>query len=251
MDIDKFTSNVDQPRLLVVSGAGLSRPSGVPTFRDSPDGLWNNHRLEVVCWAENFDQYYDTVHEFYSDRRKDLARVSPNAAHEFLNEMEFLLGDDRFLHMTANVDDLVERHGGTAMHLHGYLPEIVTDWKTNPKVVDIGYTEYKPAPGSVDRPNVVMFGDYYRYENGLKKPVYGDRNHVLGWMNSDDIIIVIGSSDTVIEWSVLAGWGTPSRVMNVNPIKHDRDHAFNQNVYKGVVEAIPEMRAFIEEHLGV
>lgn len=251
MDIDKFTSNTNQSRLLVVSGAGLSRESGICTFRDSPDGMWNHHKLEVVCSADSFDENYETVHEFYSLRRQELGKVKPNAAHEFLNEMEFILGDDRFLHMTANVDDLIERHGGSAMHLHGYLPEIVKDWKANPTVHDIGYTNYVPPKGSVDRPNVVMFGDYYRYENGIKKPVYGDRNHILGWMNSDDIIIVIGSSDTVIEWSCLAGWGTPSRTMNVNPLRHDRDHAFSTNIYKGAVAAIPDMRKFIEEHLGI
>lgn len=248
MDIDRFTSNEDSPRILVCSGAGLSRESGICTFRDSPDGLWENFDLNVVCNAETFDDNYDEVHRFYNARRKDLGRVGPNRMHEYLNELEFTLGDDRFLHMTANVDDLIERHGGSAMHLHGTLTEVVQDWKTNdPKVLDIGYTDYVPRPG-IDRPNVVMFGDFYRYENGIRKGVYTDRNHVLAHMRSEDLVIVIGSSDSVIMWSQLVGWG-PSYSVNINPMQHEYDHAFSKNIYKGAQASLPELKEIVSKYL--
>jgi len=107
-------------KVVVLTGAGISAESGVPTFR-GPDGLWEGHRVEDVATPEAFDADPTTVHRFYDARRAALSRVRPNAAHTALAELERLLGDDLFL-VTQNIDDLHERSGSRRVHhMHGEL----------------------------------------------------------------------------------------------------------------------------------
>src|SRR6478609_3793076 len=80
-------------RIVVLTGAGVSAESGVPTFRDA-DGLWEGHRVEDVATPEAYDYRPSMVHQFYDARRAALAGVEPNAAHRALAELESALGDD-------------------------------------------------------------------------------------------------------------------------------------------------------------
>jgi NAD-dependent deacetylase len=108
------------PRIVVLTGAGVSAESGVPTFRDS-GGLWEDHRIEDVATPEGFERDPDTVLRFYDDRRRALAGVEPNAAHRALARLEGALGE-RLLVVTQNVDDLHERAGSSlVVHMHGEL----------------------------------------------------------------------------------------------------------------------------------
>src|SRR5436189_1632162 len=91
-------------RIFVLTGAGISAESGVPTFRDA-DGLWYQHRIEDVATPEGFARDPKLVWRFYSERRKQLPGVKPNPAHEALARLpESVL-------CTQNVDDLDERAG--------------------------------------------------------------------------------------------------------------------------------------------
>ncbi len=108
------------PRVVVLTGAGISAESGVPTFRDA-DGLWEGHRVEDVATPEAFDADPQTVHQFYDARRAALGTVVPNAAHTALADLEQHLGDDLLL-VTQNIDDLHERAGSKrVVHMHGEL----------------------------------------------------------------------------------------------------------------------------------
>src|SRR5689334_22718516 len=105
-------------RIVVLTGAGISAESGVPTFRDA-GGLWEDHRVEDVATPEAFEHDPDTVQRFYDARRRALASVHPNAAHRALARLEAELGDD-VLVVTQNVDDLHERAGTrNLVHMHG------------------------------------------------------------------------------------------------------------------------------------
>src|SRR5581483_11112125 len=107
-------------RVFVLTGAGISAESGVPTFRDA-DGLWERHRVEDVATPEAFDRDPRLVWKFYSDRRRQAAQVEPNSAHVALAELERFLGDRLFL-CTQNVDPLHERAGSARVHhMHGEL----------------------------------------------------------------------------------------------------------------------------------
>lgn len=104
----------------MLTGAGISAESGLPTFRDSA-GLWEGHRPEEVATPEAFAADPDRVLRFYDLRRQMLARVEPNPAHHALARLEEALGPDLFL-VTQNVDDLHERAGSRQVHhLHGRL----------------------------------------------------------------------------------------------------------------------------------
>ena len=107
-------------RVVVLTGAGISAESGVPTFRDA-GGLWKGHRVEDVATPEAYAAQPAVVHAFYDGRRAALAGVEPNAAHRALARLEDALGDG-LLVVTQNVDDLHERAGSTRVeHMHGEL----------------------------------------------------------------------------------------------------------------------------------
>jgi len=107
-------------RIVVLTGAGISAESGVPTFRDA-GGLWEGHRVEDVATPEAFDRDPETVLRFYDARRRALSGVQPNAAHRALARLEATAGID-LLTVTQNVDDLHERAGSLSLiHMHGEL----------------------------------------------------------------------------------------------------------------------------------
>lgn len=110
------------PDLVVLTGAGISRESGLATFRDA-DGIWAQVRLEDVATPEAFARDPVRVHEFYNARRAQLAaaEVVPNAAHVALADLE-RRWPGAFLLVTQNIDDLHERAGSRrVIHMHGEL----------------------------------------------------------------------------------------------------------------------------------
>src|SRR6187549_1144093 len=90
--------------LLVLTGAGISAESGVPTFRDA-NGLWQGHAVEDVASPAGFARDPLMVWRFYSERRANMEGVVPNDGHRALALAEQRLGD-RFLLVTQNVDGL-------------------------------------------------------------------------------------------------------------------------------------------------
>ena len=110
----------DDTRLLVLTGAGVSAESGVPTFRDA-NGLWENHPIEKVATPEGFQQDPRLVWRFYSERRRKARDVRPNPGHAALAAAEAKMGD-RFLLVTQNVDGLHRRAGSIRLiEIHGNL----------------------------------------------------------------------------------------------------------------------------------
>ena len=149
------------PRVVVLTGAGISAESGVPTFRDA-GGLWEGHRVEDVATPEAFERDPETVQRFYDARRRAVASVAPNPAHVALARLETELGDD-LLVVTQNIDDLHERAGSRkVLHLHG---EILKSRSTlDPTLIyPIRGSEIrlgdKCEKGSQLRPHIVWFGE--------------------------------------------------------------------------------------------
>jgi NAD-dependent deacetylase len=109
-------------RLLVLTGAGVSAESGVPTFRDA-NGLWESHPIEKVATPEGFDEDPGLVWRFYSERRRKAQAVAPNPGHLALVEAEKCMRD-HFLLVTQNVDGLHRRAGSERLvEMHGSLFE--------------------------------------------------------------------------------------------------------------------------------
>ena len=101
---------MEKPRVLVLTGAGISAESGIRTFR-AADGLWEEHRVEDVATPEGFSRNPELVQSFYNARRRQLQQpeIQPNAAHIALAKLEAELGD-RFLLVTQNIDNLLRPH---------------------------------------------------------------------------------------------------------------------------------------------
>ncbi|MFN9800500.1 MAG: SIR2 family NAD-dependent protein deacylase [Bacteroidota bacterium] len=104
--------------LVVLSGAGMSAESGIPTFRGA-DGTWENHRIQDVATPEAWAVNPQLVLRFYNERRKRLLEVGPNEGHHILASLE---AHFRVHIVTQNVDNLHERAGSSSiLHLHGEL----------------------------------------------------------------------------------------------------------------------------------
>lgn len=146
-------------KLVVLTGAGISAESGIPTFRDS-NGLWEGYDVSEVATPEGWAKNPALVLEFYNQRRKRALEVKPNRGHEVLAELQDYF--DMTI-ITQNVDDLHERAGSkNVIHLHGSLFESrstlderlvypIEGWEL--KIGD------KCEKGSQLRPNIVWFGE--------------------------------------------------------------------------------------------
>lgn len=111
--------------IVILTGAGISKESGLDTFRDA-GGVWSCFRLEDVATPEGFARDPGQVHQFYNDRRRGLAdpAVVPNPAHEALVRLEQTWPGDVLL-VTQNIDDLHGRAGSrNLIHMHGELLKV-------------------------------------------------------------------------------------------------------------------------------
>jgi NAD-dependent deacetylase len=179
-------------KVVIFTGAGISKESGVDTFRDAVDGLWENHKIEDVCTLGGWRKDREKVLNFYNDRRRQMPTVEPNDAHKALVKLaEF---NDVTI-VTQNVDDLHERAGSTnIVHLHGELTKARGSFGNgNPlqimnPVYDIGYEDIKigdkcEATDSQLRPHIVWFGEY-PFEVYKAKKAFEEA----------DIVIIVGTS---------------------------------------------------------
>ncbi len=151
--------------LVVMTGAGISADSGVRTFRDS-QGLWEGQRPEDVATPEAWARDPALVWRFYQERRAQLATVEPNPAHIALAKTAATLSarGDRLTLITQNVDDLHERAGSEAIHMHGELAVLRCE-PCNQTVRDLERTkadEFLPCASCGHgrlRPDIVWFGE--------------------------------------------------------------------------------------------
>jgi len=154
------------PQIVVLTGAGVSAESGLPTFRGT-GGLWQGYRVEEVANPAAFRRHPELVHDFYNWRRKALLdpRVQPNPAHRALAELQQLVGPEHFYLVTQNVDDLHERAGAKQVHhLHGELLKVrcsetgeVWPWVTDLHV-ETPHPSRPELRGTL-RPHIVWFGE--------------------------------------------------------------------------------------------
>ena len=143
-------------KLVVLTGAGISAESGLKTFRDT-DGLWEGFNVYEVATPRGFAANPTMVLDFYNQRRKDVAKAQPNAAHIGLAELE---NDFDVTIITQNIDDLHERAGSTKIiHLHGQIFEMRSVYNEQ----NIYEIKEDINVGDVDenghqlRPNIVWF----------------------------------------------------------------------------------------------
>lgn len=150
---------VTLPHLVVFTGSGISVESGIKTFRAS-DGLWEEHPVDKVATFDGFRADPQRVLDFYNQRREQIRRARPNAAHKALAALE----QDGFAVsiITQNIDDLHERAGSkNVLHLHGEILKARSSVDARlryPIKGDIALGDVCDK-GSQLRPDVVWFGE--------------------------------------------------------------------------------------------
>jgi len=146
-------------KLVVLTGAGISKESGIDTFRDL-GGIWEQFDFMEVCHINGWNTNPLKILNFMNNRRSEYQNANPNDAHRILAELET---DFDVTIITQNIDNLHER-GGNAniIHLHGEITKARSSIDPN-LIIDIRYDKIKlgdKAPdGSQLRPHVVMFGE--------------------------------------------------------------------------------------------
>ena len=187
-------------RVFVLTGAGISAESGLPTFRDS-NGLWSGYRIEEVATPEAWEANPELVWQFYSMRRRDAMKAAPNPGHYALASLESQLGENFFL-CTQNVDDLHERAGSHQLiHMHGELFSSRCEANCGEPVFEDRnlYESAERIPrckcGARIRPHIVWFGEY---------PLGMD--HIMLEIDRSDVMIVIGTSGNVHPAASFVQW---------------------------------------------
>jgi len=177
--------------IVVLTGAGISKESGLDTFRDK-DGIWSQVNVEDVATFTGFCRDPAKVHAFYNARRRNLrdSGVEPNPAHFALARLEREWPGGVFL-VTQNIDDLHERAGsGRVLHMHGELNKIRCLDCDSPFVWEQDLDASVPCPDcgrpGMLRPHVVWFGE-----------VPLDMEEIMEELSGCGLFVSIGTSGSV------------------------------------------------------
>ncbi|MBI5277007.1 MAG: NAD-dependent protein deacylase [Burkholderiales bacterium] len=205
--------------IAVLSGAGMSAESGVPTFRDAQTGLWAKYRPEDLATPEAFRADPKMVWEWYASRRAKLREVEPNAGHRAIAAFQ-QRHPGRMTVITQNVDGLHQRAGSAGvLALHGNIAE--DKWLDVPKAccdpaATVGHAPPRcPVCGNMRRPGVVWFGEM------LPPAELAEAERAA---QACELMLVVGTSGMVYPAAGLART-TAGRVVVVNPGESELDDA--------------------------
>ena len=228
-------------RVLVLTGAGVSAESGVPTFRGK-GGYWRNFDPAKLATPEAFARDPELVWEWYRERRQRIRNAQPNAAHHAITKLAEHLDD--FLLVTQNVDDLHGRAGvpkEKMVQIHGDI--FVTKCSRCDFALRGGDQEWHELPtctkcDALMRPGVVWFGEQLRFNELQRVENYLARG-------ACDIVIVAGTTATfgyIIDWALRA---SPKRfrgeLIEVNPEETTLSEFATQVVREPAAIALPRI----------
>lgn len=226
-------------QICVLTGAGVSAESGVPTFRAS-DGLWEGHSIQDVATPEGWRRDPQLVWDFYHARRAKAGSVQPNPGHFALAQIEKQFGD-RFTLVTQNVDGLHQRAGSqNVLELHGSLYQTRC---TECGVVKNRGMEALPAMprcecSGVERPNIVWFGEM------LPPAVWSKADQAA---RNCDLFLIVGTSAVVYPAAGLIhtarSHSHSAKIVEFNLTKTDASPLVNIGVYGPSGEALPKVIA--------
>lgn len=207
-------------KVVVLSGAGISAESGIPTFRDA-DGLWQGYDINKVASIEGWYENPELVLEFYNKRRREIKKVNPNAAHYALVDLEKKYD---VTIVTQNVDNLHERAGSShIIHLHGELTKVrstgeeslVYLWEDDLNLGD------KAEDGHQLRPHIVWFGESVPMIESAAE-----------YCEEADIIIIIGTSMQVYPAAGLVQYARPDT--EVFYVDRNPSYSYEMNFIKNL-----------------
>jgi len=227
-------------RIAVLTGAGISAESGVPTFRDAQTGYWAQFRAEDMATEEGFRAHPGRVWGWYQHRRQMLAGVQPNAGHRALAEFA-RRHSGRLTLITQNVDGLHQRAGSPdVLCLHGDLMEDrfldVPRACCHPDTVEAGSPPHCPRCGNMLRPGVVWFGENLPLRT-LEAAQQAAR--------ACDLMLVVGTAGAVYPAAGLAriARDAGARVAIVNPQPTELDAVAHMVLRGTAAQVLPVLLA--------
>jgi NAD-dependent deacetylase len=238
-EIRNQKSEVKGTRVLVITGAGVSAGSGIPTFRGK-DGYWRNFDPAKLATPEAFAQNPSLVWEWYRERRETIRRAQPNPAHHAIARLAANVPE--FLLVTQNVDDLHERSGVAAekmVQVHGDI--FVThcsrcDTQYREKEKDDSGLPRCSVCDSLMRPGVVWFGE----QLDLAQMERVERFIAAG---PCDVVIVAGTTAMfgyIVDWAVRASAGG-GRLIEVNPETTALSRLATESIQESAGVALPRI----------
>lgn len=240
-DVDRARSWVHASgRVAVLTGAGISAESGVPTFRDAQTGLWAKYDPMTLASPDGFRRDPGLVWRWYTWRRERVAQARPNAAHLALARAEAARGAGGVTVVTQNVDGLHRRAGSRAViELHGNLMRTVCLARCgtafdDPSALPAGEPPKCPRCGAWLRPDVVWFGE-------MLDP---DRLEAArAAVQRCDVLLVVGTSGLVYPAAGLPALAARSgaRVVIVNPHPTELDGGATLVLRGAAAEVVPRL----------
>ena len=217
--------------IVALTGAGISRESGLKTFRDE-DGLWGGYQIEEVCTPRAFADHPERVLEFYNFRRNEVVKAQPNAAHFALAE---LAGKHKVSIITQNIDDLHERAGSpNVLHVHGeiFKARSAYDFYLQQEVRgDIQIGDLAPD-GHQLRPHICFFEETpYEWETAIELA------------ESADIFLVIGTSLTVYPAAGLLDMTRARRRILIDPRPNAKGRIGIEIIAESATVGVPQLAA--------
>ena len=210
--IDTAARFLGGARSVVVStGAGMSKESGIPTFRDAPNALWENFDPEKLASPEGFLDDPPLVWRWYEDRRRMISTAQPNAGHTAIARLEGYF--DRFVVVTQNIDDLHRKAGSkNIIEMHGNIFRFKCFDMGHP-VDELPLDDRVPPRcrcGSLIRPDVVWFGELLP-EEAVERAYKA--------LENCDVMLVVGTSGVVYPVAGFPGVArrAGARIIEINP----------------------------------
>jgi NAD-dependent deacetylase len=236
-------------RIAVLSGAGISAESGVPTFRDDETGLWAQYNPYEISSTDGWQKHPERVWAWYLWRHHLVKEVSPNDGHRAVAAWQDYAD---VTVITQNVDDLHERAGSkTVHHLHGSLAEFWCDTCGSryhgplPDMTDPVLEKTPPSCecGGLIRPGIVWFGEQLPDE-----PWQAAVEAVAG----ADIVVVVGTSGVVYPAAGLpeVALARGAVVIEVNPEPTPLSEAATAYIQQSAGAALPTLLQRLPELLG-
>jgi NAD-dependent deacetylase len=218
-------------RLLVLTGAGVSAESGIPTFRGA-GGLWREHRAEELATPEAFARDPELVWEWYQWRRGICNGADPNAAHRVIAALEGRVPS--FLLATQNVDGLHQRAGSRQLiALHGNIDDARCTACRHVFPLEPAPPLLPPCPacGAMARPHILWFGEQYWP---------GTLETAWAFASQADAVLVVGTSGAVGPPAYLAleAKRRGAFCVEVNPQASALSEAMDLHLQQGAVEAL-------------
>ncbi len=219
-------------KIVLVTGAGISQESGIPTFRGK-DGLWRNYDAMKLATIDAFYDNPKLVWEWYNERRQNIFSAEPNRGHKAITELEKFA---EVVILTQNIDGLHQKAGSTkVLELHGSIvkikctvcdfnDEIITEFSENPPLCKCG---------NILRPDVVWFGEPLPQDVWQKAIIHA---------NQCDLMIIAGTSLVVSPANTLPIYAKQNNAMliEINPENTEMSSEMNLTIKDKSSNALPE-----------